>query len=247
MGEGVNKPARLNIVADMNHTETLRDDILREFLKSSTSKVMCELGAGRLTDNAADDIISAAHISFYQSDYDSSKVIKPACIEAARILLGGTILEEQELMIKRGCASNDTMPLKVYKALIINKDRSIKEEIKAIKEGLMSKGVAVFDTQTRNVFVSKKRLTKHHIPIVPNFTLYDLIQEYEEVFVIRIPDIGEYIMKISDLEYSSVLTSNIINKIDEGLQKEYWIDSKGTDLMTVRNNIGKLWLKGIIA
>ena len=54
-------------------------------------------------------------------------------------------------------------------------------------------------------------------------------------------------MKISDLEYSSVLTSNIINKIDEGLQKEYWIDSKGTDLMTVRNNIGKLWLKGIIA
>lgn len=231
----------------MNLTETLREDILHEFLKSSTSKVMCELGAGRLTDNAADDLISAAHISFYQSDYDSSKIIKPACIEAAKILLGGTIKEEYELMIKKRCAANDRMPLMVYKALIMNKDRSIKEEIKAIKEGLMSEGVAVFDIQTRNVYVSKRRFTKHHIPIIPNFTLYDLIQEYEEVFVTRIPHIGEYIMNTSNLEYSSIPTSNIINKIEEGLQKEYWIDSNGTDLMTVRSNIGKLWLKGIIA
>ena len=54
-------------------------------------------------------------------------------------------------------------------------------------------------------------------------------------------------MNTSNLEYSSIPTSNIINKIEEGLQKEYWIDSNGTDLMTVRSNIGKLWLKGIIA
>lgn len=234
-------------MTDMNVIGTLCEDILRNFLKSSTSKVMCELGAGRLSDKAADDLASAAHISFYQGDYDSSKIIKPACMEAARILLGGSIQEAQELMIKRRCASHDTMPLKVYKGMIMNAGISLEEEIKAIRDGMTCKGIAVFDTQTRNVYISKRRFTRHHKPLIPNFTLYDLILEYERIFITRIPDIGGHIMSLSNLEYSSALTSNIITKIEEDIQREYWIDSDGKDLMTLRSSIGKLWLKGNIA
>lgn len=229
----------------MTEIEKLQSQITPFFLKGLTAEIMCELGSGLLSERCVNDIVSAAYIAYYKDEYDSNRIIKDACIEVASQLLGRPLTDNETLMIKKRSACVDLLPLKIYKGMIRNKEIDVTAEIKILNDESSCKGIAVYDKQRRDVFISENRFSRHHIALIPNFDIEQFIFEYEKVFRLRVPNISEYINEYLKISGITDITSQVLYSVEQEIQRIFWIDSNSDDMNIIRDNIGKLWLRNL--